>query len=89
MSCKCDFGKGLLTCHCSGCCRTFTSPSAFSMHQRIPGKPGDWGLVVCLNPAEMFRRNGDPMLMPVRETPDGSPVWGHFSKQPNPYKASA
>jgi hypothetical protein len=39
MSCKCDLGTGLNMCHCAGCHRTFTSISAFDMHQRIAGRP--------------------------------------------------
>ena len=79
--CKCDFGKGLSVCHCAACCRTFTSPSAFACHQRIPRADDGWGLVECQDPEVMTKRNGDPVFMAYRITPDGSPVWGWHDKR--------
>lgn len=73
MSCGCDFGSGLGTCHCAGCHRTFTSISAFDLHQRIDG-----GRNVCLDPAEARRRNGDPVFAVCRLTAEGPPVWGQY-----------
>lgn len=71
MSCACDFGAGLATRHCAGCCRTFTSISAFDLHQRIED-----GRVVCSDPAEVTKRDGTHLMAVIRHTRTGSPVWG-------------
>jgi hypothetical protein len=39
--------SGSRTCHCSGCCETFTSTSAFDKHQNRPGVTP-----ICKDPAE-------------------------------------
>jgi hypothetical protein len=78
MSCKCDFGKALVTCHCAGCHRTFTSVTPFDLHQK---PTGEWGKVECTDPATMFKRNGDPVFTAYRETPEGSPIWGTYDKR--------
>lgn len=82
MSCKCDFGKGLSVCHCAACHLTFTSSSAFAMHQRIPATPDDWGLVECLDAETAMARSGKPMFMSYGKTPDGSPIWGRYQDAP-------
>ena len=74
--CACDFGKGLKTCHCAGCCFTFTSPSAFAMHQRIPKAADGWGIVECTDPSAEVKRNGDPVYTSYGTTPEGKPIWG-------------
>ena len=71
MSCDCDFGAGLRICHCAGCHETFTSVSAFDLHQRI-----DDGEEVCINPELLRKRDGDKVLAECRKTPDGRAVWG-------------
>ena len=82
MSCTCDFGKGLAVCHCAACCKTFTSSSAFAMHQRIPREGDGWGLVECLDPETAVTRSGKQMFMPYGKTPDGSPVFGRYEDAP-------
>lgn len=79
MSCACNFGTGLSTCHCAGCHQTFTSVTAFDKHQEIQD-----GRVICTAPATLFRRDGTtPVFAVIRETPDGSPVWGqHYTGVP-------
>lgn len=49
------------SCHCSaeGCHRTFTSVTAFDLHQAWDG-----GRVTCRDPATMTRRSGRPVLEP-------------------------
>lgn len=81
MTCKCSFGQGLQTCHCNSCHRTFTCSTAFARHQTIPREGNGWGLIVCIDPETMTRRNGDPVLAVLRETPDGSPIWGWYDKR--------
>ena len=79
MSCMHDFGGGLATCHCASCHQTFTSITAFDKHQKLTG---EWGKVECLEPETMRKRNGDPVLIPYRETPGGYPIWGKFDPRP-------
>ena len=52
MSCRHNFGTGLSTCHCAGCHETFTSISAFDVHQRIDGYS-----LRCLKQAGILRGN--------------------------------
>jgi hypothetical protein len=70
MNCNCTW-TGLSTCHCAGCHRTFTSVTAFDMHQRIQD-----GRNVCLDPAVMRKGDGTFVMAVLRKTPDGQPVWG-------------
>lgn len=84
MSCRCDFGSGLSTCHCAACHRTFTSPSAFGLHQRF-----DAGQVTCLDPAVMTMRDGAPVMAPCRKTPDGKPIWGKADARTHPRTSGA
>lgn len=76
MSCTCNFGKALGTCHCASCHVTFTCSSAFAIHQRIAEEPDGWGLVECADPEGISR------LTPLRETPDGAPIWGWKDTRP-------
>lgn len=71
MSCTHNFGTGLSTCHCARCHETFTSITAFDMHQHLL-----LGDIACVNPAVLTKRDGSPALAVIRQTPDGSPVWG-------------
>lgn len=51
--------RGHSVCHCSGCCETFTSLSAFDAHQtRVDGR------LRCLPPGEVMRKDG---VTPVLE----------------------
>lgn len=72
MSCICNFGAGTVTCHCAACHETFTSESAFDLHQRLD----DNGKNVCLVPAYMRNKKGQLAMTTVRMTPDCCPVWG-------------
>lgn len=67
LSCKCDFGNGLKTCHCTACHESFASVSAFDLHQRL-----DTGHTVCADPAAMRRKNGNSVLV----SRDG--IWGQY-----------
>jgi hypothetical protein len=80
VSCNCDFGTGYSTCHCAGCCRTFTSVASFDMHQVLD----DDGNAVCRDPATLKSKSGSPRLVPLRRTPDGEPVWGAYDSRPHP-----
>jgi hypothetical protein len=87
VSCQCDFGAGLSTCHCAGCHETFTSVSAFDMHQRI----GDGGLT-CLAPWAVTKRDGSPAMTVVRTVngrADDFPVWGQYDPRPRQFNSGA
>lgn len=84
MSCKCNFGTGLSTCHCAGCHQTFTSVTAFDMHQRLD----DDGLH-CSIASLMVKRDGSPKMAVYRKTPDGQPVWGQFTLQVRQFDSRA
>lgn len=60
-------------CTCAACHVTFTSPSAFDMHQRLTG-----GGVVCADPGTAIKPDGSPTFKVCRRTPDGEPVWGSY-----------
>lgn len=84
MSCTCNFGTGLSVCHCARCHQTFTSVTAFDMHQSV----GDDGLH-CSIASLMVKRDGSPKLAIYRNTPDGRPVWGQFTLQPRQFDSRA
>jgi hypothetical protein len=85
VSCKCNFGSGLSTCHCAGCHETFTSVSAFDLHQRLD----DDGLT-CLDPGEMFRKDGvTRVLTVIRHTLTGDPVWGQYDPRVRQFNVGA
>lgn len=84
MSCTCNFGAGFSTCHCAQCHRTFTSITAFDMHQGL-----DDGRTVCTDPAFLRRRDGQPQLAALRMTPDGQEVWGQYDARQHPHDAPA
>jgi hypothetical protein len=69
MSCNCPF-TGSSTCHCAACHQTFSSITAFDLHQRLDGDRN-----VCLAPAYARDRRGKLMFKVVRG-PAGGSVWG-------------
>jgi hypothetical protein len=70
MSCACSF-TGSSACHCAGCHSTFSSVTAFDLHQRLDDDKGN----VCLAPAYARDRKGRLMFKVVR-APGGNSVWG-------------
>lgn len=66
---KCSWRqRGNLTGHCSGCCRTFDTLSAFDAHQAVVD-----GRVVCSDPATMTRSDGSPRYQ--SRTDDVAEYW--------------
>ncbi len=76
-SCACNFGTGFAVSHCSLCCETFSSTTAFDAHIRQPDSAMSFSFH--LAPGIERKSNGDPVFMKIRQTPDGQPVWGLYA----------
>jgi hypothetical protein len=70
MSCTCDFGHALKTCHCAQCHASFTGLESFDRHQAFDGEH-----TICRDPATLASDNGDPVFEAGRRLADGRPIW--------------
>lgn len=58
---RCDARwRGVNTCHCAACHRTFAGPHLFDIHRSTVG-PGEHGS--CRDPAGLNVRGGDPPVL--------------------------
>lgn len=76
MPCRCSFPPGLSVCHCARCHRSFTSSSAFDLHQRLT----EDGLV-CLDPADLKRKDGHTPVFALYKG-----LWGQYDKRGRPWR---
>ena len=59
--------------HCAGCCRHFSSDSAFELHVKKPPEYGPRPFETCRDPATVRTRKGEPKLV-LTESRWG-PLW--------------